>query len=85
METNFAIATLETELRAMEYEEGHNRSFDEPKADAAAVAAAEIRQAIAILRAALGGPIWPEPTGDQPKPDWGIGAPPDQMQPVRNA
>ena len=63
---NFAITTLESELRAMEKEEAATRTLDEPRSIAAAKAAADIRWGIAVLRAAVNGPIWPLPGGALP-------------------
>lgn len=63
---NFAITTLESELRAMEKEEAATRKIDEPRSIAAAKAAADIRWGVAVLRAAVNGPIWPLPGGSLP-------------------
>ena len=63
---NFAITTLESELRAMEKEEAATRKIDEPRSIAAAKAAADIRWGVAVLRAAAHGPIWPMPGGELP-------------------
>ena len=63
---NFAITTLESELRVMERDERGSRIIDEPRAEAAAKAASDIRWGIAVLRAAAHGPIWPMPGGELP-------------------
>lgn len=58
-----AIANLEIDLATMENNEPINRrEGKEDQADLEAKNAAEIRQALAILRAADAGPIWPQPS-----------------------
>ena len=57
-----AIAQLEISLNVLEGNEPINRSNGNvEQAELEAKNAADIRQALAILRAADAGPVWPEP------------------------
>ncbi len=57
-----AITTLEIALETLETNEPINRNEGKPEqADLEAQNASEIRQALAVLRAASAGPIWPAP------------------------
>lgn len=57
-----AITELEIALQTMETNEPINRNEGKiEQADLEAKNAAEIRQALAVLRAADAGPIWPTP------------------------
>ena len=59
-----SIIALENALNVAETNEPINRAEgNTAQADLEAIDAAEHRQALAILRAAFGGPIWPEPRG----------------------
>ena len=59
-----AISQLEIKLSTLEDNEPINRAEgDVEQANREASEAAEIRQAIAILKAVDAGPIWPEPQG----------------------
>ena len=56
------ISYLEATLSTMETNEPINRAEGNvAQAELEAVSAAEIRQALAVLRAADAGPVWPEP------------------------
>lgn len=56
------IAQLEEYLNTLETNEPINRKEGkDDQAELQAVAASQTRQALAILRAADGGPIWPAP------------------------
>jgi hypothetical protein len=58
-----AIAQLEISLETLVTNEPINRAEgNTEQADLEAVNASEIRQALAVLKAAGAGPIWPEPT-----------------------
>ena len=58
-----AIAQLEISLDVMVTNEPINRAEGKTEqADLEAVNASEIRQALAVLKAADAGPIWPAPT-----------------------
>jgi hypothetical protein len=60
-----AIAQLEISLENLETNIPIRRAEgDVEQADAWAVNASEIRQALAVLKAADDGPIWPEPNGE---------------------
>jgi len=60
-----AIAQLEVSLETLVTNEPINRrEGNTEQADMEAVNASEIRQAIAILKAADGGPIWPKPENE---------------------
>jgi hypothetical protein len=55
-----AIAILEVQLQTLETNEPiHLQEGNAEQADLCAITAAEVRQALAILTAADGGPIWP--------------------------
>jgi hypothetical protein len=57
-----AISTLEVSLSNLEANEPINRQEGNvAQADLEAVSAAEIRQALAVMKAAVGGPIYPSP------------------------
>jgi len=61
-----AIAELETKITTLENNEPiHRRVGEDEQADHCATVAAEIRGAIAILRAAYNGPIWMEPAAPE--------------------
>ena len=58
-----AIVQLEISLETLVTNEPINRAEgNTEQADMEAVNASEIRQALAVLKAAAAGPIWPEPT-----------------------
>ena len=58
-----AIVQVEISLEPLVTNEPINRAEgNTEQADMEAVNASEIRQALAVLKAAAAGPIWPEPT-----------------------
>jgi len=60
---NAAIAELTNALATAETNEPINRAAgNAAQADLEAKNAADYRQALAVLNAASGGPIWPEPS-----------------------
>ena len=57
-----AIAQLEISLETLEHNEPiWRQEGNAEQADVAASNAADIRQALAVLKAASTGPIWPQP------------------------
>lgn len=61
-----AIVTLEISLSGLENNERvHRTAGNVEQADMDSSRAAQIRQALAVLRAACTGPIWPGPQGQQ--------------------